>query len=78
MTNKALRIMIADPQHFQRLRLERNFNREGYYGIAPVSNLEDMLVLLEYASTWRSGLASVDSSRFRVPLLVHHSPPPST
>ena len=48
MTNKALRIMIADPQHFQRLRLERDFNREGYYGIAPVSNLEDMLMLLEY------------------------------
>jgi hypothetical protein len=33
MTNKALRSMIADPQHFQRLRLEHNFNREGYYGI---------------------------------------------
>ncbi|OPA96920.1 hypothetical protein BFW87_11415 [Pseudomonas fluorescens] len=48
MTNKALRIMIADPQHFQRLRLERDFNYQGYYAIAPVSNLEEMLTLLEY------------------------------
>ncbi|AZD67408.1 hypothetical protein SAMN04489802_3015 [Pseudomonas chlororaphis] len=51
MANKALRIMIADPQHFQRLRLERDFNREGYYGIAPASSLEEMLTLLEYGDT---------------------------
>jgi hypothetical protein len=51
MINKALRIMIADPQHFQRLRLERDFNREGYYCIAPVSSLEEMLTLLEYGDT---------------------------
>ncbi|WP_314385196.1 response regulator [Pseudomonas brenneri] len=48
MINKALRIMIADPEHFQRVRLERDFNRQGYYAIAPVSNLKDMLTLLEY------------------------------
>ncbi|OIN47329.1 ANTAR domain-containing protein [Pseudomonas costantinii] len=48
MINKALRIMIADPEHFQRLRLERDFNRQGYYAIAPVSSLEEMLNLLEY------------------------------
>lgn len=51
MINKALRIMIADPQHFQRLRLERDFNQQGYYAIAPVSNLEEMLILLEYGHT---------------------------
>ena len=51
MTNKALRIMIADPQHFQRLRLERDFNYQGYYAIAPVSSLEEMLNLLEYGDS---------------------------
>ncbi|MBK5416167.1 response regulator [Pseudomonas sp. TH31] len=51
MINKALRIMIADSQHFQRLHLERDFNREGYYCIAPVSSLEEMLTLLEYGDT---------------------------
>lgn len=48
MINKAMRIMIADPEHAQRLRLERDFNRQGYYAIAPVSSLEDVLTLLEY------------------------------
>jgi hypothetical protein len=46
MINKRLRIMIADPQHHQRLRLERDFNRQGYYAIAPVSSLDEMLTLL--------------------------------
>ncbi len=46
MINKALRIMIADPQHVQRLRLEREFNGQGYYAIAPVSSLEEWLTLL--------------------------------
>ncbi|NVZ54066.1 hypothetical protein HX792_27320 [Pseudomonas sp. B6002] len=48
MINKALRIMIADPQHHQRLRLEQDFNRQGYYAIAPVSSLDEMLTLLDY------------------------------
>ncbi|MHA6578643.1 response regulator [Pseudomonas yamanorum] len=48
MINKALRIMIADPEHVQRLRLERDLNRQGYYAIAPVSNLKDMVTLLGY------------------------------
>ena len=48
MINKALRIMIADPEHAQRLRLERDFNRQGYYAIAPVPSLEDLLNLVEY------------------------------
>lgn len=48
MINKALRIMIADPEHLQRLRLERDFNRQGYYAVAPVSSLQDMLNLLEF------------------------------
>lgn len=48
MINKALRIMIVDSEHVQRLRLERDFNRQGYYAIAPVSGLDDMVTLLDY------------------------------
>ncbi|AZF16585.1 response regulator [Pseudomonas sp. R3-18-08] len=48
MINKALRIMIADAQHIRRLRLERDINHQGYYAIAPVSSLEQMLDLLGY------------------------------
>lgn len=48
MINKSLRIMIVDPLHHQRLRLERDFNRQGYYAIAPVSSLDEMLNLLDY------------------------------
>ncbi|WP_150768271.1 response regulator [Pseudomonas fluorescens] len=50
MSNKSLRILIADEQHFNRLRIERGFNQLGYYGVAPVQNLEELLVLVEYAS----------------------------
>lgn len=48
MRDKSLRIMIADPQHFQRLRLERDFNYQGYYAIAQATSLEEMLKLIEY------------------------------
>ncbi|AZP71805.1 hypothetical protein EJJ20_20640 [Pseudomonas poae] len=48
MINKRLRIMIVDPAHPERLRLERDFNRQGYYAIAPVSSLDEMSALLEY------------------------------
>lgn len=48
MINKALRIIIVDPEHVQRLRLERDLNRQGYYAIAPVASLEDLLNLVEY------------------------------
>lgn len=48
MTNKALRILIADEQHFQRMKIERLFNQLGYYRVAPVQNLEEMLTLVEY------------------------------
>ncbi|VVP65144.1 hypothetical protein PS918_00046 [Pseudomonas fluorescens] len=50
LSNKSLRILIADEQHFNRLRIERGFNQLGYYGVAPVQNLEELLVLVEYAS----------------------------
>ncbi|BCX69571.1 chemotaxis protein CheY [Pseudomonas izuensis] len=50
MSNKSLRILIADEQHFHRLRIERWFNQLGYYGVAPVQSLEELLILVEYAS----------------------------
>lgn len=51
MFNKALRILIADEQHFQRMRIERLFNRLGYYRVAPVQDLAELLTLVEYSAT---------------------------
>lgn len=51
MLNKALRILIADEQHFQRMRIERLFNRLGYYRVAPVQDLAELLTLVEYSAT---------------------------
>ncbi|MHC8366080.1 response regulator [Pseudomonas sp. ZT5P21] len=48
MPNKALRILIADEQHFQRMRIERLFNQLGYYRVAPAQSLEELLTLIEY------------------------------
>lgn len=49
MINKALRILIADEQHFHRMKIERLFNRLGYYRVAPVHSLAEMLSLIEYS-----------------------------
>ena len=48
MSNKALRILIADPQHFHRMKIERMFNGLDYYRIAPVQNLAELLTLVDY------------------------------
>ncbi|KAA0959594.1 response regulator [Pseudomonas sp. ANT_H12B] len=48
MSNKALRILIADEQHFHRMKVERLFNQIGYYRIAPVHSLEELLTLVDY------------------------------
>jgi len=48
MSNKALRILIADPQHFHRMKIERLFNALGYYRVAPVQNLGELLTLVDY------------------------------
>lgn len=47
---KSLRILVADEQHFNRLRIERGFNQLGCFGVAPVQSLEELLTLVEYAS----------------------------
>ena len=48
MTDKTLRILIADPQHFHRMKIERMFNGLDYYRIAPVQNLAELLTLVDY------------------------------
>ncbi|SEM69661.1 Response regulator receiver domain-containing protein [Pseudomonas sp. ok272] len=48
MPNKALRILIADEQHFHRMKIERCLNSLGYYRIAPVQSLEELLSVVEY------------------------------
>lgn len=48
VSKKSIRILIADAQHFNRLRIERWFNQLGYYRIAPVQDLQELLVLVEY------------------------------
>ncbi|TFB30618.1 response regulator [Pseudomonas sp. F01002] len=48
MSNKALRILIADELHFHRMKVERLFNQLDYYRIAPVHSLEELLTLVEY------------------------------
>jgi CheY-like chemotaxis protein len=48
LPNKSLRILIADAQHFNRLRIERLFNQLGYFRVAPVQSLDELLPLVEY------------------------------
>ncbi|HEX4546793.1 chemotaxis protein CheY [Pseudomonas sp.] len=48
MTNKALRILIADPQHFQRMKIERLFNHLDYYRVGAAQSLSEMLSLVGY------------------------------
>lgn len=48
MTDKTLRILIADLQHFHRMKIERLFNGLDYYRIAPVQNLAELLTLVDY------------------------------
>lgn len=48
MTDKTLRILIADPQHFHRMKVERMFNGLDYYRIAPVQSLTELLTLVDY------------------------------
>ncbi|EJM47237.1 chemotaxis protein CheY [Pseudomonas sp. GM48] len=49
MPDKSLRILIVDAQHFNRLRIERLFNQLGYFRVAPVQSLDELLPLVEYA-----------------------------
>lgn len=48
LTDKTLRILIADLQHFHRMQIERLFNELDYYRIAPVQSLGELLTLVDY------------------------------
>jgi hypothetical protein len=48
MINKALRILIADTQHFHRMKIERLFNSLDYYRVAPAQSLTELLTLVDY------------------------------
>lgn len=50
MTDKTLRILIADPQHAHRMEIERLFNGLDYYRVAPVQDLIELLTLVDYGS----------------------------
>ncbi|EIM17919.1 hypothetical protein [Pseudomonas chlororaphis] len=50
MPNKTLRILIADEQHFHRMKIERVLNQLGYYRIAPMYRLIEVLNIVEYDS----------------------------
>ncbi|WP_092305676.1 response regulator [Pseudomonas sp. NFIX28] len=50
MPNKTLRILIADEQHFHRMKIERMLNQLGYYRIAPMHRLVEVLNVVEYGS----------------------------
>ncbi len=48
MINKSLRILIADTQHFHRMKIERLFNDLDYYRVAPAQSLCELLTLVDY------------------------------
>jgi len=60
MPNKAFRILIADPQHFQRLKIEKMLNLLGYYRIAPVCTFNE-LVTLTYQGSGHFDLLVISS-----------------
>ncbi|EIK62592.1 MULTISPECIES: hypothetical protein [Pseudomonas] len=45
MTNKALRILIADARHEQWLHIEKLLNRLGYHRIAPIASFDELELL---------------------------------
>lgn len=49
MIHKSSRILIADEQHFFRLRIERVLNQLGYHRIAPVQSITELRRLVDYA-----------------------------
>lgn len=48
MLNKALRILIIDPNFEQSRQIEKMLNAMGYYGVAPTACMEEGLILNHY------------------------------
>ncbi|WP_449434118.1 histidine kinase [Pseudomonas putida] len=82
MTNKTLRILIADEHPCQRLQLEKLLNGLGYYRIAPVESFEELQRLVHSAlqpfglllgNIELASHAGVDMARFcRVSTQIQH------
>ncbi|NVZ21189.1 chemotaxis protein CheY [Pseudomonas costantinii] len=45
MSNKALRLLIADADFLQRIKIEKMLNQLGYHRIAPLSSFDELLGL---------------------------------
>ncbi|MFJ2986108.1 MULTISPECIES: histidine kinase [unclassified Pseudomonas] len=83
MTNKTLRILIADEHPSQRLQLERLLNGLGYYRIAPVESFDELQRLVHCAlqpfnllvgNIELASHAGVDLARFcRVSAQIQHA-----
>ncbi|MFJ4430213.1 histidine kinase [Pseudomonas sp. NPDC089395] len=83
MTNKTLRILIADEHPCQRLQLEKLLNGLGYYRIAPVESFDELQRLVHCAlepfnlllGNYELGShAGVDLARFcRVSAQIQHA-----
>ncbi|MBA1197001.1 response regulator [Pseudomonas plecoglossicida] len=48
MSDKMLRILVADDQHFQRLKIQRMLNQLGYFRIAPVQSFDEVEALTRF------------------------------
>ncbi|MFJ4153194.1 histidine kinase [Pseudomonas sp. NPDC089752] len=83
MTNKTLRILIADEHPYQRLQLEKLLNGLGYYRIAPVESFDELQRLVHCAlqpfnllvgNIELASHAGVDLARFcRVSTQIQHA-----
>ncbi len=54
MSNKALRLLIADAELLQRIKIEKMLNQLGYHRIAPLSSFDELQALT------RSGVVAFD------------------
>ena len=45
MSNKALRLLIADADLLQRIKIEKMLNQLGYHRVAPISSFDELLGL---------------------------------
>lgn len=48
MSDKMLRILVADDQHFQRIKIQRMLNQLGYFRIAPVQSFDEVEALTRF------------------------------
>ncbi len=50
MTDKTLRILVADKQHFQRLKIEKILNQLGYFRVAPIQSFDEIKALTRFSA----------------------------